>query len=98
MKYSLLLAAILLVWSADLSAQHVKKMTPQSRHRKAMHRRSAHSMHAKHYSRSHSTGMAEPPSPYHGDNTPINDGVKKNKQRNLNYNSGQPLPPSNGGR
>lgn len=34
--------------------------------------------------------------PYHGKNSRQNDGVKKNEHRNMNYNSGQPLPPSDG--
>lgn len=41
---------------------------------------------------------AQRPSPYNGDRVPENDGVKKNQQRNLNYNSGQALPPNNGNR
>ena len=36
------------------------------------------------------------PNAYHGDKVPENDGVKKNKQRNLNYNNGQPMPSSSG--
>jgi len=36
--------------------------------------------------------------PYHGKNSRQNDGVKKNDHRNMNYNSGQPLPPSDGGK
>jgi len=34
--------------------------------------------------------------PYHGKNSRQNDGVKKNDHRNMNYNSGQPLPSSDG--
>lgn len=34
--------------------------------------------------------------PYHGRNSKQNDGVKKNEHRNMNYNTGQPLPPNNG--
>lgn len=37
------------------------------------------------------------PSAYKGDRVPENDGQKKNKERNLNYNSGQPLPSNAGG-
>ena len=36
------------------------------------------------------------PNAYHGDNVPENDGVQKNEQRNVNYQSGQPLPPNTG--
>ena len=36
------------------------------------------------------------PSAYKGDRVPENDGVKKNAQRNLNYNNGQALPANNG--
>ena len=36
------------------------------------------------------------PSAYKGDKVPENDGVKKNKQRNLNYNNGQPMPSNSG--
>ena len=42
------------------------------------------------------------PSPNNGDNTPSNDGERRNKERNKNYNGannmngGQPLPPNNG--
>ena len=39
---------------------------------------------------------AKRPSSYKGDNVPENDGQKKNEQRNMNYNSGQALPASNG--
>ncbi len=39
---------------------------------------------------------AKRPSPYKGQNVPENDGQKKNKERNLNYNNGQPMPGSDG--
>ena len=39
---------------------------------------------------------AQRASPYNGDKVPENDGVKKNKQRNLNYNTGQALPSNSG--
>ena len=42
------------------------------------------------------TPDAKRPSAYKGDNVPENDGQKKNEQRNINYNSGQPLPSSSG--
>jgi hypothetical protein len=42
------------------------------------------------------TSDARRPSAYKGDRVPENDGQKKNKQRNINYNSGQPLPANNG--
>ena len=39
---------------------------------------------------------AKRPSAYKGDNVPENDGQKKNQQRNMNYNSSQPMPSSSG--
>jgi hypothetical protein len=42
------------------------------------------------------TSDAKRPSAYKGDNVPENDGPKKNEQRNINYNSGQPLPSNSG--
>lgn len=39
---------------------------------------------------------AKRPSPYKGQNVPENDGQKKNKERNLNYNNGQSMPGSDG--
>ena len=41
-------------------------------------------------------GDARRPSAYKGDNVPENDGHRKNVQRNINYNSGQPLPSNSG--
>jgi len=99
MKHFLLAVALLAGLQMDAVAQHYKKMTPQRTHRKATHRRAHHRVSQRHtYSRTHRVTQTEAPSPYKGQNSPVNDGVRKNQQRNLNYNSGQPLPPSNGGR
>jgi len=97
MKHFLLAIILLFAFQADVAAQHFKRMTPQRSHRKNHHRRSHHRAHRSHtYHRTHAVTQAEAPSPYKGDNTPINDGQRKNKQRNLNYNTGQALPASNG--
>jgi hypothetical protein len=99
MKHIFLAIALLIGLQIDATAQHIKKMQPQRSHRKATHRRAHHGVNRHTYYRSHhAVTQAPAPSPYHGDNTPANDGIRKNKNRNLNYNSGQPLPPSNGGR
>lgn len=40
----------------------------------------------------------DPSAPYQGVNSQVNDGVDKNKERNINYqDNSQPLPPSDGG-
>jgi hypothetical protein len=100
MKQLIILLALIIGLQADTFAQHYKRMQPVRKHRKAPRHRS----HRRVYYRSsrHTADRAavrrEEPSPYRGDNTPINDGQRKNKQRNLNYNTNQALPPSTGGR
>jgi hypothetical protein len=39
----------------------------------------------------------DPHAPYEGKESMVNDGVQKNKQRNLNANTGVELPPNDGG-
>jgi hypothetical protein len=93
MKYLIATLALLICFQADISAQR-----RHSKHRRTHHRthRSHHRVHReKTYYRTHN-GPVQQPSAYKGDNTPINDGQKKNKNRNMNYNSGQPLPSSSG--
>jgi hypothetical protein len=39
----------------------------------------------------------DPQAPYEGKESMVNDGVQKNKQRNLNHNTNVELPPNDGG-
>jgi len=91
MKYILMLLTVCFLIQTDADAQSRKKNNYRKSHARRHHT----------YYRTHNTSMKSDdvrPSPYKGDNTPSNDGPKKNQTRNLNSNSGQPLPPNNGGR
>ena len=90
MKFLIATLALIIGLQADAMAQHRRS----SHHRKVQRHHSRH--HGRTFYRTHSAHSAEAPSPYHGDNTPINDGQKKNKHRNMNYNTGQPVPSNNG--
>lgn len=103
MKYLFLVFALLFGLQADVLAQHVSRRAPQRTYRKSTHRPRAHhrTYHRRPrrstYDRAYNgASQQQEPSAYRGNNTPINDGQRKNKQRNLNYNTNQPLPASNG--
>lgn len=85
-----LLAAFTLSTTADAHKTGKKHYHKKS----AAHKRTYYSGHDEHTS--FKTGDAGRPSPYKGDNVPENDGVKKNEERNKNYQTNQPLPPNNG--
>ena len=92
MKYIVATLIFLLCFQFDSGAQSRRN----TRHKKYSHRHHRHRPATRHtYYRTHNRPV-EPPSVYKGDNTPVNDGQRKNKNRNLNYNTGQPLPASNG--
>jgi hypothetical protein len=101
MKQFIILLALLIGLQVDGFAQHYKRMQPVRKHPKASHHRRHHKAKARHrayYRRTTRTVRQRAPSSYRGDNTPVNDGQRKNVQRNMNYNTNQPLPPSTGRR
>lgn len=94
-KIVLVLAALLML-HVEADAKTTKKV-----HKKATHKHVGSSKPTYYYNNSDGTiSQGKPderrPSAYKGDRVPENDGAKKNQQRNLNYNTGQALPASNG--
>lgn len=90
MKYLVILLVLLVCLPSDnASAQRSRKY---HRHHRSMRHPARHKFYRTHDP--HAT--MHQASPYKGDNTPINDGQRKNKQRNMNYNTGQPLPSNTG--
>lgn len=97
MKHTLLILAAFLLILPTADAQ--KNTSKQTKHKKT-------SSKPTYYYNSDGTLSDKPqktqtpdskrPSAYKGDDVPANDGQKKNQQRNMNYNSGQPLPSSSG--
>ena len=93
MKKLLLAFTALLLFHMPAGAEAKKK----SSHRKAAKAKPTYYYNNSDGTMSQGKPDAQRPSAYKGDHVPENDGPKKNGQRNLNYNSGQPLP-SNSGR
>lgn len=93
MKYLVLLLVLLTCLQTDASAQRSRKY--HRHHRRGHYARQRPMRHT--FYRTHDPhATTHQPSPYKGDNTPINDGQQKNKHRNMNYNTGQPLPSNTG--
>ena len=89
MKKIIFAAAAISMLSAAATAQDIKRSNRKYRKHKPVY-----------YYNGNVTGRVQTdstrPSPYKGDKVPENDGVKKNMNRNMNYNSGQPLPSNSG--
>lgn len=92
MRYLIVTLLFLAVFQQEAQAQHRKRS--RYHQRRSTHHVRKHQRHT--YYRTHTVAQPQAPSPYRGENTPINDGQKKNKHRNMNYNTGQPLPSNNG--
>src|ERR1700744_4499976 len=97
-----LLLLLLLAVAAQYSAQaqetmHKKVVTHHYYHHKVVRRHVA-PHHTMTTTSRHGIKVTQdaPHNPYEGKPSQQNDGVKKNEQRNMNYQSGQPLAPSNG--
>lgn len=97
MNRLILLLGALMILTASADASVKKRKTVHRKHttRHAPARRTSHARNTSYRFRQTDAGR---PSPYKGDNVPENDGQRKNKQRNMNYGNGQPLPPNDGGR
>lgn len=93
MKKLLLFLMAFGITYAQAQQHHTTRHTTHhryTRHKKTTHH---HSSYTRHNIKVHNDAMDNP---YHGRNSRQNDGVKRNERRNLNYNTGQPLPSSDG--
>jgi hypothetical protein len=88
MRIILVAVATLAMFCTDASGQTIKRTNRKYRKHKPVYYNSNH--------RTQVQTDATRPSPYKGDKVPENDGVKKNAQRNINYNNGQPMPSNSG--
>jgi len=100
MKKLLLLLMLVFIGQYATQAQEYthKKVVKHTYHHRVV-RRHAPVHHRRVTTRSrHNIKVVQdaPHNPYEGKPSRQNDGVKKNEQRNMNYQTGQPLPPSNG--
>lgn len=82
---------------AQAQEHHMAPKHNSHHHHRSRHRQHSMSHHRSAYSRHNiKVNNDAMDNPYHGKNSRQNDGAKKNDHRNMNYNTGQPLPPSDG--
>lgn len=97
-KFILLAGALFICLDTPLMAQteRTSRTKKRTHNRSTKHRPAKKVMYYNQKTKPPVSADESRPSPYKGDETRSNDGVKKNEHRNMNYNSGQPLPANNG--